>query len=180
MRKVVVLTVFFIGGVGAAFGTHADEQSGFYLGASVGQATNEVGDFKGSDFAFKLSGGYAFNEYFGLEVAYVDAGTPDDTVGLVDVETEPSGVIASALLRLPLGETFAMFGKAGYAFYDSETTARLGNQSERESDSDSDFAYGIGIDLAISGGLKFRAEYAAVDVSEGDFQIVTAGVVYKF
>jgi opacity protein-like surface antigen len=120
MRKVVVLTVSFIGGLCAAHGAHAEEQSGFYLGGSVGQASNESGRFKGSDFAFKVSGGYAL------------------------------------------------------------TTSRLGSASERETANGEDFACGIGMELAISGGLKFRAEYELVDVSEGDFQIVSAGAVYKF
>lgn len=80
MRKVVILTVFFIGGLGAGLGAHAEEHSGFYLGGSIGEATNESGEFKGSDTAFKLSAGYAFNPYFGIEAAYVDAGTQDDTI----------------------------------------------------------------------------------------------------
>lgn len=180
MRKVVILTVFFINGVGAALSAHAEEHSGFYLGGSIGEATNELGEFKGSDTAFKLSGGYAFNQYFGVEVAYVDTGTQEDTVGLVEIENESSGVIASALLRLPFGETFAVFGKIGYAFYDSEATARLGDLTARESDSDEDLAYGVGIQFALGGGLELRAEYEAVDVSEGDFQIVSAGAVYEF
>lgn len=179
MRKVFVMTVFF-GSLGAALGAHAEDHSGFYLGGSIGEATNESGEFKGSDTAFKLSGGYAFNQYFGIEVAYIDAGTQDDTIGLTEFETESTGIIASAVVRLPIGERFAMFSKAGYAFYDSETTARLGNLSARESGSDEDFAYGFGIELAVWGGLKLRAEYEAVNVSEGDFQIVSAGAVYKF
>lgn len=180
MRKVVVLSVCFIGGLGAALETHAEEQSGFYLGASVGQATNEVREFKGSDVAFKLSGGYAVNQYLGLELAYVDTGTQDDTIGDADIETESSGFITSALFRLPFGETFALFGKVGYAFYDSAATARNEGVSERESSSDEDLTYGIGLDVAVTGGLKFRAEYEGVDVSDGDFRIVSAGVVYKF
>jgi opacity protein-like surface antigen len=179
MRKVIFLTVSIIG-LGAALHAHAEDRSGFYVGGSLGQATNESGEFKGSDFAFKLSGGYAFNRYLGLEVAYIDAGTQDDTIGLVDVETESSGVITSALFRLPFGETFALFGKVGYVFYDSETTARVDSVSEHDSNSDEDLTYGIGLDVAVSGGLKFRAEYEAVDVSDGDFRIVSAGVVYKF
>ncbi len=180
MRKVVVLAVCIVGGFGGALEAQAEEHSGFYLGGGVGQAKNESGEFSGSDIAFKLTGGYAFNRYLGIEVAYVDTGTQDDTIGLVQVENESSGVIASALLHLPLGETFAMFGKIGYAFYDSDATSRLGSLSVRESDSDEDLAYGVGIELAITTGLRFRAEYEAVDVSEGDFQIVSAGAVYKF
>jgi len=179
MRKVVMLMVF-CGSLGAAPGTHADETSGFYLGTSIGEARNESGEFNGSDIAFKVSGGYAFNQYFGIEAAYVDTGTQQDTLDGVKVQIESSGVIASALLRLPLGETFSTFGKIGYAFYDSETTSRLGNLSARESGSDEDLAYSVGIELAGADALSFRAEYEVVDVSEGDFQIVSVGAVYKF
>lgn len=180
MRKFVVQSVLFIGGICTVLGAHADERSGFYIGGSLGEATNEVDEFKGSDTAFKLSGGYSFNEYLAAEVAYVDAGTQEDNIGAVKIENESSGVIASAVLRLPLGESFALFGKLGYAFYDSEATARLGSLSERESDSDEDLAYGVGIEMAVWGGLRLRAEYEAVDVSDGDFQLVSAGAVYKF
>lgn len=180
MRKVVVLAVFIVGGFGGALDAHAEEHSGFYVGGSVGEAKNELGEFSGRDIAFKLTGGYAFNQHLGIEVAYIDTGTQDDTVGLTRIENESSGVIASALLRAPLGETFAIFGKVGYAFYESDATARLGNLSVRESDSDEDVVYGVGIELAITTGLRFRAEYEVVDVDEGDFQIVSAGAVYKF
>ncbi len=180
MRKGLVLTVIFIGGFTVAAGVQAEEQSGFYLGASVGEATNKSGAFEGNDIAFKVSGGYAFNRYFGMEVAYVDAGTQKDTVDLVRIENESSGVIASAVLNLPLSESFAVVGRIGYAFYSSDASSRLGNLSVRESDNDEDLAYGIGIQLAVWGGLALRAEYEAVDVSNGDFRIVSAGAVYKF
>jgi opacity protein-like surface antigen len=176
----MVLSSFMIVGLGAVSGAHAQESSGFYVGGSVGEATNESGEFKGSDTAFKLAGGYAFNDYLGIEVAYVDAGTQDDNIGLVEIENESSGVIASALVRLPLGETFAIFGKLGYAFYDGESTARLGNLRERDSDSDEDLAYGVGLELALWSSFKLRAEYEAVDVSAGDFEIVSAGLTYEF
>lgn len=180
MRKGIVVSSIMIVGLGAAYGAHAQESSGFYLGGSIGEATNETDEFKGSDTAFKLAAGYAFNDYLGIELAYVDAGTQEDTVGLVEIENESSGVIASALLRLPLGETFAVFGKLGYAFYDSEATGRLGDLRERESDSDEDLAYGVGLELALWSSFKLRAEYEAVDVSAGDFEIVSIGVTYGF
>jgi OOP family OmpA-OmpF porin len=170
------LTISF----GCIFNVHADEKPGLYLGASIGEATNEVGEFKGSDTAFKLTSGDSFNEHFGVELAYVDAGTQTDTVGSQHIENESSGMIVSAVMSLPLGEQFAVFGKLGYAFYESDATGRIGDLVVHESDSGDDLAYGIGAELAITGGLRLRAEYEAVDVSEGNFDILSAGVIYKF
>lgn len=180
MRYSFIRTNVLIISLGCAFSAEAQERTGVYVGASLGEATNELGEFKGSDTAFKLTGGYAFNEYFGVELAYVDAGTQTDTVGPQRIENESSGVIASALLSLPLGERFAVFGKLGYAFYDSDATGRLGDSVTRASDNGEDLAYGIGLELAVARGLRLRAEYEGLDVSEGDFEIVSAGVVYRF
>lgn len=179
MRNGFRASVLMIG-LGCASNSQAQELTALYIGASVGKATNEVGEFKGRDTALKLTGGYAFNQYFAVELSYVDAGTQTDTVGLRSIKNESSGIIASALLNVPLGERFAVFGKLGYAFYDSDATGRLGDQVTRESDSSDDLTYGIGIQLAVRRGLSLRAEYEAVDVSEGDFEIVSAGAFYEF
>ena len=180
MRKAIVLSGFMAAALGMAFTVQAEDRSGFYVGASIGEATNEVDEFKGSDTAFKLTGGYAFNKYFGIELAYVDSGTQTDTIEGIDLTTSSDGVIASAVLSLPIGEKFALFGKLGYAVYDVEATARLGNLSERDSGSDEDFAYGVGLEFAVGRGLHLRAEYEVVDVTDGDFDMVSAGVAYKF
>ena len=180
MRTLIVRSVLVIIVSGVAFATHAEEHSGLYIGGSIGEATNDSGEFKGSDTAFKLSAGYAFNEYFGLELAYVDAGTQKDNIGPVEIENESSGVIASALLRAPLGEKFALFGKLGYAFYEADATAREGSLVARASDDDEDLAYGLGLEFAVWRGLRLRAEYERIDVPEGNFDIASAGALYKF
>jgi opacity protein-like surface antigen len=171
---------FLMVGLICACNSQAQQTAGAYAGASIGEATNEVDGFKGSDTAFKLTAGYAFNPYFGIELAYMDAGTQTDTVDGAHIENESTGVIASALARLPLGEQFAVFGKLGYAFYDSEATGRRGDLVARDTDSGEDLAYGIGVEFAVLRGLRLRAEYEVVDVSDGDFDVVSAGVVYQF
>jgi OOP family OmpA-OmpF porin len=179
MRYSFVTAGLLVIGLSSAPGAHAEERTGIYVGTSIGEATNEVEEFKGSDTAFKLYGGYAFNDYFGVEVAYVDAGTQSDNVGPLHIENESSGIIASALVHLPIGERFSLFGKLGYAFYDAASKARLGDRVVSESESDEDLTYGVGLELAVAGGLGLRAEYEVIDVSEGDFDVVSAGVLYR-
>ena len=179
MRNGLRASILMVG-LGCACNSQAQEPAGAYIGASVGEATNEVDEFKGSDTAFKLAAGYTFNRYFGIELAYIDAGTQTDTVDGRRIENESTGVIASAVLRLPLAEQFAFFGKLGYAFYESEATGRLGDLVARETDSGEDLAYGVGVEFAVLRGLRLRAEYEVVDVRDGDFDVVSAGIVYQF
>src|SRR5262245_56227776 len=121
----------------------ADDESGFYVGLSIGDATtrNSEVDFDGSDTAFKVLAGYAFNRYLAAEAAYVEAGTAEDDVGNLKVQFESSGVIASLVGSVPIGEHFSFFAKAGYAFYQTDQVVRLGNQREADSENGDDFAY---------------------------------------
>ncbi len=158
----------------------AADDAGFYVGAGIGEAHNKSGEFDGSDTAFKIFGGYSFNKYFALELAHVDAGTQEDRIDDLVVKNESSGAIASALVSLPIAPIFSLYGKVGYSFYDANTMVQLGNLQGSESHSDEDPVYGAGIELAILRGLKLRAEYEIIDVSDGDFDLVTVNATYRF
>jgi OmpA-OmpF porin, OOP family len=160
--------------------TRAADDAGFYVGAGIGEAQNDSGEFDGSDTAFQVFGGYAVNKYFAVEVAYVDAGTQDDRIGDIEIENESSGVIVAGLASIPIGSVFSLYGKLGYAFYDAEATARLGDLQESERDSDQDAVYGVGVELAVLRGLRIRAQYEMVDVSDGDFRVATINATYRF
>jgi OOP family OmpA-OmpF porin len=180
LRKSLV-TGFVIFTAFANATTHAaDDDSGFYVGAGVGEANNKSGEFDGSDTALQVFGGYAFNKHFALELAYLDAGTQDDRIGDVEVTNESSGILVSALGAVPIGPVVSLYGKVGYAFYDATATFRSGSLEETESGSDERPVYGIGVELAVLRGLRFRAEYEIVDVSDGDFEIVTVSATYRF
>jgi OmpA-OmpF porin, OOP family len=172
--------------VGLAFGAaaYAEEAPGFYAGASVGQSSVEVSevDFDGSDTAFKIFGGYAFNQNFALELAWFDAGSPDEAVAPgAAVAVDLSGLNASAVGRLPLGDVFALFGKIGFASYDAEVSGRVnGSTIFSEDASDEDLTYGIGGEFRFGQTFGLRAEYEIVDVSDADFNFLSVGGVFRF
>ena len=56
---------------------HADD-SGFYAGASIGQARQKARGFEGNDLSYKLFGGWSFNKYLAVEGGYVDGGSQTD------------------------------------------------------------------------------------------------------
>jgi OOP family OmpA-OmpF porin len=161
---------------------HAAEESGPYLGAGIGTATNEDEEsgLDDSDTAFKLFGGYSFNKSFAVELAYLDAGTMEERFGPSTLEIDASGLIVSAIAAVPLGQWVSVFGKLGYAFYDVEATLRNGNSSISESESDEDLAYGIGVKVDFNKIFGLRAEYEVVDVPDGDFNTISVGGVFRF
>jgi OOP family OmpA-OmpF porin len=173
-------------GLLAGASAYAEQAPGFYAGAGIGQATVKVDDvdFDANDTAFKVFGGYNFNQYFAAELAYFDGGAPGETydLGFGDtgrVEAEFTGLNLSAVGRLPVGDNFALFAKAGYASYDVKVSAHADGFSDSASDSDNDLSYGVGAGFSF-GQFDLRGEYEMVDVSGGDFNILSVSGVYRF
>jgi OOP family OmpA-OmpF porin len=169
--------------LGLAFGAaaNADDAPGFYAGASVGEASVEVdGGFDGSDTSFKVFGGYSFNQHFAAELTYFDGGSAEERVGPAVVAVDVSGLMASAVGRLPLGDAFTLFGKIGLAKYDAEVSARANGLSASEDVGDEEVTYGIGGEFAFSPTFGLRAEYEFLDVSDGDFNVLSVGGFFRF
>jgi OOP family OmpA-OmpF porin len=158
---------------------HADD-SGFYLGAGAGQATQSAEGFDGKDTSFKLLGGYTFNKYLAAEAGYIDGGEQSDTTDGLTLAVKSDGFFAAALAKLPLGEYAAPYVKFGYVFYDSTATVSAGGQSLSESSSDEDLLYGVGCEFKFTEHFRLRAEYERVDVPDTDFDIFSIVAAFHF
>jgi OOP family OmpA-OmpF porin len=170
----------------------AANDPGFYVGAGVGKAAlefdaDEVGfEFDSDDTAFKVFGGYNFNQYFALEATYFDAGAPEETLisgpgGRGTIEVGTTGLIASVLGRIPVGEVFSLYGKLGFASYDAEIKGRVnGNVVAEDDANDDDVAYGIGAAFNLGPSFELRAEYEAISLSDGDLTMLTLNGLFKF
>ncbi|WP_116809089.1 porin family protein [Steroidobacter cummioxidans] len=170
----------------------AEIQPGFYVGAGIGSATiefdEEVDDFRfdADDTAFKVFGGYNFNQYFAIEAAYFDGGKPKETVVSVpgfrgDIEIGTTGLIASVIGRLPIGDYVSVYGKLGYASYESELKGRVnGDVIDSATFDDEDVAWGAGIAFNVGPSFELRGEYDNIDMADGDFSILSVNGVYKF
>lgn len=153
----------------------AGSDSGFYIGAGIGEVNVEVSTFDESDSAYKVFGGYNFGVVpfldFALEASYVDFGNP----GSGPVEIDLSGLNAFGLVGFKLGPV-GLFAKAGMIIWDSE----IAIGSTRDDDSGTDTAYGIGARLQF-GSFAIRAEYELFDISDvKDLSMVSASAVYTF
>jgi OOP family OmpA-OmpF porin len=163
----------------AATAAEADEtEGGFYLGGGVGQYHIEVDDFDdvtaaveaydSDDTAWKAFGGWRVNRYFGVELAYVNLGSPKDEIApdtFAEVETD--GFAPYLVGTLPFG-LFEAFAKAGYFFHetDARITSPLGTATA--SDSGNDFTWSAGLGLTIAGTFNLRLEYEQFDFEDID------------
>jgi opacity protein-like surface antigen len=172
MKRLLFALSLFV--LGISPGLAQENTDGFYVGLGLGQFNVEVdnldeagdvaSDFDADDTSWKIFGGWRFNPYFALEVAWIDLGGPEDDVAGESVEADISGVAPYAVATLPLG-IFEIFGKVGYYFYDVELNVA---DLDVIDGSDEDFVYGAGVGLTFFEGLNFRLEYEIIDVSDVD------------
>jgi OmpA-OmpF porin, OOP family len=129
-------------------------------------------------------GGYNFNNNFAAEATYFDGGAPGESYDLGGgdtgrLEAQFTGLNLSVVGRIPVSESFAVFAKVGYASYDVKVKASAFGFSDSASDSDNDLSYGAGAAFSF-GQFDLRGEYEAIDVSGGDFNILSLSGVYHF
>jgi OmpA-OmpF porin, OOP family len=193
MHKRLGLTACAALALTAAMAAQADVQPGFYAGASLGTTKlsdnsfdNSGIDLDDSDTGFKIFGGYSFNKNLAIEVSYFDLGEvnggfSDPFIGDVSFDVGVSGLNGSVVGRLPVAETFSLFGKLGVASYDLDGHATvLGVGSASDSQSETDMTYGIGAALSFGGQWEVRAEFEAIDVDDGDANMLSVGAMYRF
>lgn len=175
LKKIRILFICLAGSVLAMpTAAVAGADSGFYLGAGVGDASVKDSGFDESDSAYKIFGGYNIGFIplvdFAVEASYVDFGKPTSSAGSIEV----SGVNAFGLAGLSFGP-FGIFAKAGVLSWDADTT--FGGTTG--SDSGSDPGYGLGARFAI-GSFAVRAEYEVYDVDNADVDMVSVSGVFTF
>ena len=174
LKKMTMLAVLGSAAAGVSAGALAQQGlqnrpaapggQGFYLGLGAGTA-----DFKGpndKESAWKLFGGYNFNNNFGVEAGYHDLGSPP---GGSTTAWELSGVG-----RLPLGDRFGLFGKIGGYRLD-DRPAGGGDRS--------DWTWGLGASYDFTRNWSARLEWQQFrDVGFGgnDVNSLTLSGAYRF
>jgi len=180
MKRSYVVSALVVMGLTATANAHADDDTGFYLGAGLGEVTDKAGEFESDGVGVKFFGGYAFSKYFAAEAEFLYAGVLKDTIDDVELKVESDGLIVAALGELPLGEAFSLFAKLGYTFYDEKVSAKRGTSSASEKNSDEDLVYGAGAKLDLGRMFQLRAEYEVVDVPDADFNMWSINAVFRF
>jgi OOP family OmpA-OmpF porin len=169
---------------GSAYAAEEDAAApGWYIGVGAGKSTIKVSEvgFDESDTAYKVFGGFSFNQYFALEAAYLDSGNPSMAIGTASVDASITGLNMSLVGRIPIGDSFALFGKLGYASYKWEVRGRLnGNTLLSEDGSDSDMSYGFGASFTIGKRFVLGAEYEVIDITDLNYSSMMITGAIKF
>ncbi|MES1982367.1 MAG: porin family protein [Pseudomonadota bacterium] len=153
----------------------------FYVGANLGQArasgTLSGGASSATDTSFSVLGGYQINKIWAAELQYVDLGRIAYS-GSTTTATS-TALALSALGMWPIDNNFSVFGKAGLAY--STTTSGRPQDTNRIG-----IAIGFGGQYNMSNVLGIRAGYDRYEVgkssdgNDGNYGVISAGLVYKF
>lgn len=167
---------------------------GFHIGGSVGKSDidDEVasglissGPVDGSDSGFKFFGGYQFNPYLGLELAYIDlgkasysglSGAAPVTGGTVEIW----GINVSAVGTYPLNSSFALFGKAGLFAWEAKAKDVTGGVPFSAKEDGVDLSLGIGFSYNFTKNFGARVEWERFLMDVADADLLSVGIVYKF
>lgn len=165
------------------------KESGIYIGAALGQAEQTEqcdGAAPGiscdnKDSAWKIFGGFQLNRHFAVELGYANLGETTASAGAVSATDEATAFEFVALGMLPIGDRFAIFGKAG--LYRGELERTSNNPGvQTGTNEQTDFTFGVGVRFDITHNIGLRAEWQRyVDLGEiTDVDLITLGVQFKF
>ena len=158
-------------------------------------ATGLSSEDSGSGYHWRLQGGYRFNPNFALEGGYIDFGKADYTAsyngGSAHGSLKAGGVDLAALLLLPLGDSFTVFGKLGAVAAKVDSTLTAGAPASLASSSDSVHVYepllGVGALYKVSDNVDLRADYDYVGslgksdkTGKMDANMFSLGIAYNF
>jgi len=214
LKRLFMISAFALGGAAVAAPASAADLGG-YVGASAGQSRADVdkGEIDAAfsslglgsrtstdetDFGFKVYGGYQFNQYFAVEGGYTNLGkAKSHTVftsggsGTAEGEWKSYSIDVSALGIVPLGNQFALFGRAGASFWDIKfdlsASGPGGSASGSESENGISPLLGIGGMIDISSNWTARAEFErhfsigkSDTTGKSDVDLISVGLQYRF
>jgi OOP family OmpA-OmpF porin len=182
------LAILGVASAMAVSGPALAQDTGFYIGLSVGQSSADFDCSAGStcddtDTAMKFIGGYRFNRNFGAEIGYTDLGeaTISDPISTTTFEASVMELVGVGFL--PLNEKFSVIGKIGMYRGDVDASdPAIGSAS----DSNTGLTFGVGVQWDFTRNLGVRGEwqrYADVGgdtVGESDVDVLSVGVVFRF
>lgn len=187
------------------------DHKGWYLGANAGQSTSRIDNMRivnglleagssvssfsedGTDFGYKLFGGYQFNKNFAIEGGYFNLGEfdfaatvlPNTINGIIEIE----GINLDLVGFLPISEKLSFFARAGVNYAETEDNfsstglAPLIINKASERDTNGKFGAGLQYDFNEALAMRFEAERYRINDGVGNTDnadLISLGLVYRF
>ena len=166
--------------------------TGFYIGAAVGQSTTDCGTSGAScddeDTAYKIFGGYKFNRNLAVEGGYTPLGESTASVGSANIKSEATAWDLVGVGSIPLGNNFSIFGKLGVYSGELEVSSNIAGVSGKKTTTD--LTYGAGVQFDFARNLGVRAEWqryqglefpsTASTSGDTDVDVMSVGLLFTF
>ena len=186
---------FVIGLVAAVIGlsAHAD---GFYVGGEVQQTKSYNKDFCEDSSScdieptgYRLNLGYGFSDFLAVEVGYMDSGDFESSINEVNFQQDASikseAIDLSVLGRLPVSDSFSLFGRFGVARVMNDSSFSGSGFSASFDNSVTTYVYGVGAQMGwfvvgydVISDNKLKINGATL--SENDIKRLYAGIKLGF
>lgn len=184
MKKIVFA---MIAALAAPLAAHAENA---YIGANVGRAEQKANieglSFKDNTTAYKLYGGYKFDQNFGVEAGFADLREAEKAGNGARIAAKPQALYVAATGSLPLNEQFSVFAKLGVARSHVKVSASAAGFSDSASDNRTSAYVSVGAAYALNAKVSLVAEYENFDkvAKDGDSHIkadlLSVGIRYAF
>lgn len=191
----------------------AADDAGWYMGANLGRSianidedgissrlrgtgsTSVTIDDDDNDTAYKLFGGYQYNENFAIEGGYFNLGKFGYTATTIPAGTETgeakvSGLNLDLVAMFPFSENLSGFGRFGLSYTQTKDTfSNTGSvpapANANPSDDSLNHKFGAGLQYDFSDAFGMRAEIERYRINDavgndGDVDLISVGLVYRF
>ncbi len=156
-----------------AFAADEDHDSGFYLGAALGDFSasyQKPGDVTSQHLTFnrndatRIMGGWRFTPYVAVQLDWSDYGRSQAAVNQLGLTTKTTAWTPSVLGILPIGPV-ELFAKLGESFYNVDVND---NSGKLVTSSGNDVTYGVGVGVTIIKRLNLSASYERIKLNSFD------------
>ena len=156
-----------------AFAADDDHDSGFYLGAALGDFSanyTKPGDVTSQHLTFnrddasRIMAGWRFTPYVAFQLDWSDYGRSQAAVSQLGLTTKTDAWTPSVIGTIPIGPV-ELFGKLGESFYNvtvNDNSGRLVNSSGN------DILYGVGVGVTVIKRLNLSLEYERIKLNSFD------------
>jgi OmpA-OmpF porin, OOP family len=200
MKRNVAITVAILAAAAAAACPAWSQDTGAYLGASIGQVEHKEGcegvsiSCDQKDSSWRVFGGYQFNRHLAVELGYADLGESNASGTQLGVNVSATAEVTawdvSAVGSFPLLDKLFAYGRAGIYLAETEVSATgtlAGfSRSQSESESNTGLVLGLGLKYEFLRNFAVRAEWQRYfevgggEVGESDVDVLSLGVLYRF
>lgn len=127
----------------------------FSIGAGYGLTKVKDGDFDEDEAAKKAFAIVKFNEYIGIEAAYIDF----DDAGNSELSFDPKGATLGLILEAPLTKTFSVYAKGGQMWWDGDARVNIGPIDVSDNYDGEETFWGVGTKFRLAKNLDLKIEY---------------------